>query len=64
MEPAFQLTEGHSPKERVGDKTDYTRGKRYFAAVERAYRDIGFSPPDVQRLWVCWQLPKAEGFDE
>ena len=37
-----------------GGATDYEKGKTYFSVIEEAYREVGFKPEDVERVWVCW----------
>lgn len=53
---------GFPPKResRAGDKTDYEKGKSYFPQIEAAYREVGFDPESVRRVWVCWVVKDAE----
>jgi hypothetical protein len=43
-----------------GGTTDYEKGKSYFMQIEDAYRDAGFSPEEVNRVWVCWVVKGEE----
>lgn len=47
-------------KSKTGTGTDSERGKSYFPQIEKTYSDIGFSPADVKRVWVCWVLKGDE----
>ena len=42
--------------------TDSTRGKSYLKPINDTYLEVGFSPPAVNRIWVCW-LVKGEAND-
>ena len=48
-------------KSKTGIGTDSEKGKSYFSKIEDTYRDIGFSPNDVRRVWVCWVVKGDEG---
>ena len=41
-------------KSKTGGATDYEKGKSYFLQMEETYREAGFSPIEVKRVWVCW----------
>src|SRR5579862_7218882 len=47
---------GAPPKRegKTGRTTDYEKGKSYFPQIQQTYRDAGFSPSAVKRVWVCW----------
>lgn len=47
---------GISPerKGRSAGTTDFEKGKNYFPKIEATYREVGFAPADVKRVWVCW----------
>jgi hypothetical protein len=47
-------------KSSAGGATDYEKGKSYFLQIEEAYRDAGFSPEEVKRVWVCWIVKGEE----
>lgn len=46
------------PRQKDGDNTDSSRGKKYLAAIRKAYRLVGFSPDNVKRVWISWKLPE------
>ncbi len=48
-------------KGKVEGTTDFEKGKSYFTQIEGAYTDVGFSPSDVKRVWVCWIVKKNDG---
>lgn len=48
-----------APPERKGKSagtTDYEKGKSYWRQIEATYREVGFDPERVQRVWVCWTV--------
>lgn len=47
-------------RSKTGIGTDSERGKSYFSEIEATYRGMGFSPPDVKRVWVCWVVKGDE----
>ena len=49
---------GAPPERRssTGNRTDFEKHKSYFPQIEKAYLEVGFSPADVKRVWVCWKL--------
>ncbi len=47
-------------KSKTGLGTDSEKAKSYFSNIEETYRDIGFSPADVKRVWVCWVVKGDE----
>lgn len=36
--------------------TDFEKGKTYYPQIEQTYAECGFSPADVNRVWVCWMV--------
>lgn len=46
------------PPKREGERTDHTKGKTYFDNLLQTYRSVGFDPPQVQRVFVAWELKK------
>jgi hypothetical protein len=45
-----------TPPKREGKKTDHTRGKSYFECIVQAYRNVGFEPTKVSRVFVTWTV--------
>jgi len=45
---------------KTGGKTDSEKGKSFFPQIEETYREVGFSPADVKRVWVCWVVKGEE----
>jgi hypothetical protein len=45
---------------KTGRKTDHEKGKSYFPEIESAYKDVGFDPDSVKRVWVCWVVKGEE----
>lgn len=45
------------PPERKGSTagtTDFEKKKSYWPQIEATYKEVGFDPLKVQRVWVCW----------
>ncbi len=42
------------PAAREGQKTDHAKGKNYFKSIVQSYRDVGFAPSKIQRIFVTW----------
>lgn len=51
------------PREREGPRTDFARGKEYLTAIKRTYREVGFDPRKVQRIYICWTPPHDADFE-
>jgi hypothetical protein len=45
---------------KTGRPTDYEMGKSFFLQIEQTYKDVGFDPDDVKRVWVCWIVKGEE----
>lgn len=48
-----------APQERNGKNagtTDFEKKKSYWAQIEGTYREVGFDPARLRRVWVCWIL--------
>lgn len=41
-------------KGRTGGTTDFEKKKSYWPQIEATYKEVGFDPLKVQRVWVCW----------
>ncbi len=52
------------PHEKVGPNTDHTKGKNYFAKIQKTYKLVGFTPSKVQRIWVTWVTPEDLDFEK
>lgn len=39
---------------------DHAKGKSYLPAIKRTYRQLGISPAEIQRVFVCWDVKGAE----
>lgn len=48
-------------KGKSGGTTDFEKGKSYWKQIEDTYKDVGFDPKKVQRVWVCWILKNQDG---
>lgn len=44
------------PPKREGAKTDYRKGKSYLECIIQAYRNVGFEPANVRRVFVTWAV--------
>lgn len=53
---------GTSPerKGKSAGTTDFEKGKNYFTNIEETYREVGFEPAEVRRVWVCWIVKNHE----
>lgn len=49
-----------APPKREGAKTDYTKGKSYFECIVQAYRNVGFEPEKVRRVFVTWVVQDVD----
>ncbi len=47
-------------KSKTGNATDSEKGKSYLSQIEETYVDLGFSPANVKRVWVCWVVKGEE----
>ncbi|QSB00610.1 hypothetical protein JWZ98_18395 [Methylomonas sp. EFPC1] len=47
---------GASPKrkDKADGTTDFEKGKSYFPQIQDTYKEVGFYPESVKRIWVCW----------
>lgn len=47
---------GSSPerKGKADGTTDFEKGKSYFPQIQDTYKEVGFYPESVKRIWVCW----------
>src|SRR2546421_409691 len=41
-----------TPQKREGERTDFTKGKIYLEKILQTYRDMGFEPSKVKRIFV------------
>jgi hypothetical protein len=51
------------PPKREGEKTDHTKGKTYLEYIIRAYRNVGFEPAKVRRIFVTWVVPDVDALN-
>jgi hypothetical protein len=49
------------PTARKGKKTDYVKGKDYFKSILETYRNVGFVPSKIQRIFVTWIVTEENG---
>ena len=49
------------PTTRAGKATDSAKGKNYFKSILRTYRDVGFTPSKIQRIFVTWIVTEEDG---
>ena len=62
MQAHFERKFFGAPMPREGAKTDYTRGRNYFEEIKKTYRQLGFAPNKVHRIWVTWVIPEDEDY--
>jgi hypothetical protein len=63
LKEAFEGKYFGAPKARDGHNTDFARGRNYLVEIHKAYRSVGFTPREVQRIWVTWVTPVEHDFD-
>lgn len=41
-------------KDKNAGTTDFEKNKSYWPQIEATYKEVGFNPAEIQRVWVCW----------
>jgi hypothetical protein len=57
LSPQFEKKFFGAPPERAGKNsgtTDFEKGKTYWPQIQATYKEVGFKPEDIRRVWVCW----------
>lgn len=63
LQAAFDRKYFGAPGQRVGDNTDFVRGKDYEREICETYRSVGLDPSAIRRVWVSWTVVHADGLE-
>lgn len=60
LQKRFEIKFFGAPAERERPGRDFINGRVYGEEINATYRSVGFDPSNVQRIWVCWTVAKAD----